>query len=345
MNRTLKIFRRSLFALAGLVGLTFATAFVMIFLGDPEFGPPPPMSPEAMAAFAARYERVYPNETRRFTMRDGVSLAAHRFAANSDTTILLIHGILGTSLELNRPSGLLREATGASVVALDLRGHGASGGAPGDIDYIGQYEDDLADVVAKLRAERPHGRVILAGHSMGGGIILRYVTRSGVPPVDGYLLFAPYLGAKSPTTPQESRPGEDAFLRLHLPRTLGLALWNSVGVTGFNGLHTLFFNLPKELPLTSYSYRAMVGDAPEDHAPALAKIEASGRPLLVLVGSKDEAFRADRYSEALGQEKGALRIIDGASHDGVLVDPQAIQEAGRWLGGHSAGAPIRQTAT
>ncbi len=336
MNRTAKIFRRSFLVLGGLVGLIFSTAFVMIFLGDPEFGPPPPMTQEEMAAFAARYEQVYPSEDRRFTMRDGASLAAHSFAARSDTTIVLVHGILGSSLEMNRPSGLLREATGATVVALDLRGHGASGGAPGDIDYIGQYEDDLADVVAKVRTARPQGRIILAGHSMGGGIALRYAIRSGAPPVDGYLLFAPYLGAKSPTTPQESRPGEDAFLRLHLPRTLGLALWNSVGVTGFNGLGTLFFNLPAELPLTSYSYRAMVGNAPEDHAPALAAIRANRLPLLVVVGSEDEAFRADRYAAALGPEKDALRLIEGASHDGVLVDPRAHSTVGRWLGGRTA---------
>jgi len=80
----------------------------------------------------------------------------------------------------------------------------------------------------------------------------------------------------------------------------------------------------------------MVGDAPEDHAPALAKIEASGRPLLVLVGSKDEAFKVDRYGTALGTEKSALRIIDGASHDSVLVDPRALQAVGERLGAHPA---------
>jgi pimeloyl-ACP methyl ester carboxylesterase len=345
MSKVAKYLLRFSLTLVGLAGLIFTAAFVMIFLGDPEFGAPPSMTPEAMAAFATRYEQVYPSEARRFAMRDGTVLAARRFAANSDSTIVLVHGILGSSLELNRASGLLREATSASVVAIDLRGHGASGGAPGDISYIGQYEDDLADVVAKIRAERPLGRVILAGHSMGGGIVLRYAIRSGVPPVDGYLLFAPYLGAKSPTTPQESRPGEEAFLRLHLPRTLGLALWNQVGVTGFNGLRTLFFNLPKELPLTSYSYRAMVGNAPEDHVPALAAIRASRRPLRVLVGSQDEAFKADQYGIALGPEKGALTIIDGASHDGVLVDPRALQTVGRWFGGWPATASIRQTAT
>ncbi len=341
MSRVARIFRRSLVVLVALTALTFSAAFVMIFLGDPSFGPPPPMSPEAMAAFAARYEQLYPSEERRFTMRDGTALAAHSFAGRAETTIVLVHGILGSSLEMNRPAGLLREATGATLVALDLRGHGASGGAPGDISYIGQYEDDLADVVGRLRAERPHGRVILAGHSMGGGIILRYATRPGAPPVDGYLLFAPYLGAKSPTTPQESRPGEEAFLRLHLPRTLGLVLWNEVGITGFNGLHTLFFNLPKELPLTSYSYRAMVGNAPEDHAPALLAIAASGKPLLVLVGSQDEAFKADQYETALGPERTALRIIDGASHDGVLVDARTLRAVGSWFGEKAPVAPAR----
>ena len=333
MNRTLRYLRLLLVSFTGLLGLLFVAAFVMIFLGDPEFPPTPPMSPDALAALAARYEQVYPSEARRFPMRDGTVLSGRLFPADSGTTVVLVHGILASSLELNRPAGLLREATSAAVLAIDLRGHGASSGAPKNIDYVNQYEDDLADVVAKVRASRSGGRVILAGHSMGGGIVLRYAQKPGLPPVDGYLLFAPYLGANSPTTPQESRPGEDAFLRLHFPRTLGLAGFNAFGITAFNGLRTLFFNLPPELPLTSYSYRAMVGNAPTDRVPALAAIRAADRPLLVVVGSRDEAFRADLYATALGNERKALRIIEGASHDGVLVDPQALAAVGRWLGG------------
>ena len=78
MSRLAKIFRRSLLVLVGLVGLTFTTAFVMIFLGDPEFGPPPPMTPEAMAAFAARYEQIYPSESRRSSSSTASSPAAGR---------------------------------------------------------------------------------------------------------------------------------------------------------------------------------------------------------------------------------------------------------------------------
>jgi alpha-beta hydrolase superfamily lysophospholipase len=40
-------------------------------------------------------------------------------------------------------------AAGATVYAPHIRGHGESG-RRGDIDYIGQLDDDLADLMAQL---------------------------------------------------------------------------------------------------------------------------------------------------------------------------------------------------
>lgn len=332
----MKTFRKPLLIVLGvaaaLTGLAFTAAFVMVFLGDPKFPAALQMTPEEMAAFAARFEQPYPAVKRRFMMRDGTVLASQYFpAAKSRTTVVLVHGVLSSSFPLNRTSGLLREAAAAEVVAIDLRGHGESGGVPGDVDYIGQYEDDVADVIAQVRAAKPGGRVILAGHSMGGGIALRYAMRAGVPPVDGYLLFAPHLGPKSPTNRWEKSEAGEAFLKVHIPRILGLALFNSVGFTGFNGLRTLFFNLPREMPLRSYSYRAMTGSTPADHAPALAAIH---KPLLVVVGGKDEAFKADRFEAAIRPySTGEVVIVDGASHDGVLTEPRAFAAVRRWVTG------------
>ena len=326
---------RIFFALAtAFAGLVFVAAFVMTFWGDPEFPPLPEATPEEMATFAARFEQPYPAAKRQFKMRDGVTLAAQDFPAESETSIVFVHGVLSGSFLHNRSSGLLREATSAEVIAIDLRGHGASGGAPGDVSYIGQYEDDVADVIRAVRAAKPTGRVILAGHSMGGGIALRYAINPGAPPVDGYHLFAPHMGPKSPTTPMEATDAGAAFVRIHLPRILGLTLFNSAGIEGFNGLHTLFFNLPKELPLRSYSYRAMVGMHPADHAPALAAVD---KPLLVVVGSKDEAFRADRYQEVV--RRGEVVVVEGASHDGIVEDPRALQAVRCWLA--AAPPPVR----
>ncbi|HEY0557098.1 MAG TPA: alpha/beta hydrolase [Thermoanaerobaculia bacterium] len=329
----LKALKIALAGVAALVGLVFLTAFVVVFLGDPEFPGPLKVSPEAMAAFTASLQQPYPAASRRFRMRDGTVLASQYFPRSSPspsaTTILLVHGVLASSFPLNRSSGLLREATGAEVVAIDLRGHGASGGVPGDVRYIGQYEDDLGEVVAQIRATKTGGRVILAGHSMGGGIALRYALKKGLPPVDGYLLFAPHLGDKSPTTPVKATKESANFVQLDLSRTLGLLLFNSVGITAFNGLQTLFFNLPKEMPLRSYSYRAMMGMSPEDYRPALRAIH---QPILFLAGSADEAFHAEYYEAAVRPfTNGGVVIVQGAGHDGVLNDPRTLAAVAAWL--------------
>ena len=67
------------------------------------------------------------------------------------------------------------------------------------MDYIGQYEDDLADVVTQVKFQKPNEKIIIAGHSMGGGISLRYAMRNDFPEVDGYLLVAPTIGHNNPT--------------------------------------------------------------------------------------------------------------------------------------------------
>ncbi|MEO8505359.1 MAG: alpha/beta hydrolase [Acidobacteriota bacterium] len=331
-----------LIALAGLAALIFTVAFALVLWSDPQFTTPPDISPQALAAAEISFDQPYPSTERSFRMRDGTILAAQFLAAPAEpakTTIVYVHGLLGASFLLNRSSGLLREACAAhdaEVVAIDLRGHGASKGNPGDVDYIGQYEDDLADVIRTLRAANPGGRLVLAGHSMGGGIALRYAqlaSRKLAPPVDGYLLLAPYLGWSSPTTRQEP-PSEAAksgaqFIKIHLPRIIGLKLLNLAGITAFNGLRTMFFNLPPELPLRSYSYRATEDQAPADYRAALRAVAA---PLLLIAGTHDEAFLADQYDRVMrANGHGSVTLVPGATHNGVLNDSRAMAAVKAWV--------------
>jgi alpha-beta hydrolase superfamily lysophospholipase len=326
----LRAFKWMFIAAAALAGLIFTLTLGMILWGDPTFETPPDSLQDAIASAGIRLEQPYPPAARKFRMRDGTVLTSQYLAADSKTTIVLVHGLLASSFELNRTSGLLREAGNAQVVAIDLRGHGGSAGTPGDTDYIGQYEDDLADVITQIRAGRPGEKVILAGHSMGGGIALRYAMKSGHPPVDGYLLFAPYLGWTSPTTPKEAGDTKAAqTMNVHVPRILGLTLMNAAGITAFNGLRTYFFNLAPELPLRSYSYRAMMGMSPEDYRPALKAVD---KPLLVVVGSRDEAFKADEYESVIhSYSKGAVTLIPEATHEGVLRDARTMAAVRTWI--------------
>jgi Serine aminopeptidase, S33 len=67
---------------------------------------------------------------------------------------VLIHGTATESSVMNALAKTLN-AAGTTVYAPDLRGHGASGNR-GDIDYIGQLDDDLVDLIAtKLEVSRP----------------------------------------------------------------------------------------------------------------------------------------------------------------------------------------------
>ncbi len=65
--------------------------------------------------------------------------------------------------------------------------------------------------------------------------------------VDGYLMFAPHLGANAPTMPEqypEMAEAATAYSQLHVPRLIGLIMLNNVGIKELNYLDTLYFNLP-----------------------------------------------------------------------------------------------------
>lgn len=193
----------------------------------------------------------------------------------------------------------------------------------------------MADIVSALHRESPTSRIILAGHSMGGGIAMRYAERHAarrdVPDVDGYLLFAPLLGEKSPTARKEPAGGGNAPqpIKVHVPRVIGLMMLNVVGIRGLNGLDTLFFDLPFPLPIPTYTFRAMASMAPDDYRTSLA---AADRPLLVVVGQNDEAFQAGAYPAVAGLHRnGKAIIIAGETHDGVIRSQAAFDAIRGWM--------------
>jgi alpha-beta hydrolase superfamily lysophospholipase len=81
-------------------------------------------------------------------------------------------GLAGTAVRTRLSAGTLSQDQGFEVLVPDLRGHGPNPVRRGDIDYIGQLEDDLADLIA---AHNITGRpVYMVGHSSGGGLVVRF---------------------------------------------------------------------------------------------------------------------------------------------------------------------------
>jgi pimeloyl-ACP methyl ester carboxylesterase len=91
----------------------------------------------------------------------------YRVAGSGDETILLIHGIAGSSLTWEPVMAAL--ARHATVIAPDLLGHGESAKPRGDYS-LGAYASGLRDLLALLGRDT----ATVVGHSLGGGVAMQF---------------------------------------------------------------------------------------------------------------------------------------------------------------------------
>ena len=267
----------------------------------------------------------YPHAERRFVARDGKQLFARAFGPAAETTILLVHGFGVNSAAYQGAATAWAEASGARVLALDLRGHGQSDGKPGRLDDYGQYETDLADVIGALRNEGAR-KIVLAGHSMGGGVVLTYAQKPEVAP-DAYLLIAPLLGRDAPTAPVTGGPAAiPPNLYVRTPRIIGVVMLTVLRIHAFDDLPMMYLN---QTPPMTYGLNAIISMAPVDYRAAFRAINT---PLLLVAGSNDEVFRAAAYADVVKEySDGRSVLVDGASHVSVLADPSAVAEIAAFI--------------
>ncbi|MFW6364861.1 MAG: alpha/beta hydrolase [Spirochaetota bacterium] len=63
---------------------------------------------------------------------------------------------------------------GVSIYAMDLRGHGKSGGKRGHVDSFLDYIHDLKAFVEHIKEKHPESPIFMFGHSMGANVATRY---------------------------------------------------------------------------------------------------------------------------------------------------------------------------
>jgi non-heme chloroperoxidase len=263
--------------------------------------------------------------------RDGAPLAVRVYGASGETVIVAIHGSSGRGRYFHPLARYLSERGAATVYALDLRGHGQSGGRRGDVDYIGQLEDDLADVVTVIRRERPTARIMLLGHSAGGGLAVRYAGGSSRPSVDGYVLLAPYLGPEAATT----KPNAGGWALPDLPKIGELSAKATRGDVSGQDAIVLRFNQPAAsadpLQVLGYSFRMLVSLAPRRDVSR--DLSALRQPLLLLVGARDESFYPEQYEPTVSPHaKGTFTVLPDISHLGLVVNRRTAEVIETWLG-------------
>lgn len=263
--------------------------------------------------------------------RDDTTLFAQQFGVQGDTVAIWLHGITSESSDHAKGAAAFHAATGALVLVIDQRGHARSGGEPYDIDYIGQYEDDVEDWMVWASARFGDPRIILVGHSMGGGVLARYALKDAAPEPDGYLLLAPSFG-EAPTQREDSGDGPDLSQWVHFrtPRLFGLLMLNVVGITALDSLPLMSFNEPTGV--SQYSYRATMSGQPIRPLTADIALQGIKAPLLVVVGADDEVFVADAYADFVAQHSaGETVVLPDLDHNQVVDDPAAIAVMSAWF--------------
>lgn len=110
------------------------------------------------------------------TTSDGIDLCVEEYGGGTEAqcTVVVLHGLcLGQSSWAPQVRLLLRRyGNRVRIISYDHRGHGRSDAADPHTYTIAQLARDLAEL---LRALSVSGRVVLAGHSMGGMALLAYL--------------------------------------------------------------------------------------------------------------------------------------------------------------------------
>ena len=92
------------------------------------------------------------------------------YPSDTDKALILLHGSGYHSQYLLPLAEFISTEGLAQVYTPDLRGHGPSLARRGDVDYINQLEDDLADLVTEIRQDCSDATMLVGGHSSGGGL-------------------------------------------------------------------------------------------------------------------------------------------------------------------------------
>jgi non-heme chloroperoxidase len=282
-----------------------------------------PVAPPPMASVFTPFRAVDFSDlpaVSHYAARDGAQLAYRRYAGNPDRQVVLIHGSAGSSTGMHATAKAL-SAAGATVIALDIRGHGESGRL-GDIAYVGQLEDDLEDLLGALDHEHHANETNLIGFSSGGGFVLRVAGGRLGTRFNRFILLAPYLRYDAPNARQST--GGGGWTAVALPRIVALQFVNRFGITSFNGLPVLAFGLAAGNPnhLTpSYSYRLLTNFQPDDDY--VGDVRRAPAPLMAVAGAEDEIFQTDRLQAALAAGKPGVRVdvVPGVGHIGLTTTP------------------------
>ncbi|MFP6806695.1 MAG: alpha/beta fold hydrolase [Pseudomonadales bacterium] len=268
-------------------------------------------------------------DVERYAARDGSQLAYRFYDSVSENVLVFIHGSSYHGSAYHELASTLSSAGIAKVYLPNLRGHYLSGKRRGDVAYIGQLEDDIADLISLARDRGQGGRIYIGGHSSGAGLVIRFAGGNYRDMANGYVLLSPVI----PTGPAMKGGDAGGWASLNQPRMYGLLALNAVGIGGLNGLPIIEFNKPEEFwdgtETLSYSYRLNQSYHPRfDYD---TDILAMGNKVIVIVGENDEAVNSSELVLLFAAAEIQVVVLPGVNHFGVFRNSLSFSAIGKLL--------------
>ena len=250
----------------------------------------------------------------------------------SGPVLLLIHGMagaLGTWRSVIDP--LARNAT---VLAVDLPGHGAS--SPGGGDYsLGSMAACLRDVLTALG----HDRATLVGHSLGGGIAMQFSYQFPEMTERLVLVSSGGLGLEvNPVLRAASLPGANLFLSVTAEatrRASGLAgrvlrAAHSPSRPGLDELVRSYASLADADRRAAFlaTVRSVVGLSGQTVRAGDRLYLAKDLPVLLIWGADDPIIPVEHATAAHDLlPRSTLAVFDGVRHFPHVEAPERFVEA------------------
>lgn len=264
----------------------------------------------------------------RYKARDGALLSYREYRASGGQVAVLLHGSAGSGVDMH-PLALALQREGITTLVPDLRGHGANR-PHGDIAYVGQLDDDLADFITNKRPELSQSTWTILGFSSGAAFALRFAAESPAGQlVDRYVLVSPYLRYNAPSVrhAESGSTAPQSWAAISLGRIIGLSMLNQWGVHIGDGLPVLAFPVPANIEATTkiYSWRMVKNFGADDDY--LADIHRAVRPMRVFVGGSDELLDAEKLQTEFQSQRSDIpvSIIPSMSHSDMVTRPDAIK--------------------
>lgn len=236
---------------------------------------------------------------------DGVRIDATHTASRGDrgdrrdVAVVLVHGfsLSKRHRRLRRIIATLGHYVG--VVAIDLRGHGHSGG----VTTVGWQEVRDLDPAVQWARSLGYRRVVTLGFSLGAAVVLRHAAERG---------------------------GIDAVVAVSGP-----GLWYFRGTSKMRSLHRYvetaagraMLRIARGARVTSTPWP---DPPPTDPRAAAAVIDV---PLLVVHGGRDDYFPVEhaRGLVQASRERAELWVEDDVGHAEAAMRPELIARMGHWI--------------